>query len=1769
MLTRQGIEVFVLKLQYLFLISLIFLFVVANVTAGWTTNSSEQAYYFIEDDENGNPLADGSIWVNGSFSNTTFYVYYNGDSYNSDYDNGLKVFPYLENFKNNSINSSNTAITKFDGASSYSLNNNILTLTTTTDNRPIIVHSINEMNCTTHHSYVKGTSHALTGFVNTAFSGSFNVPAKTLTHWSSGDIRNHLGSSSSYPIQRTNSSLNNQWNKHILSYNSTHIISLINNDLRTVSNTYTFDTYIGVWHHYSSQSTLVNWLFCSNYDFGLNTNLTYGSEESGSWEIDGITYTKRKEINMTGTFDGQIELDYDEFSSENITITTFSGGTPASTITFISQDPADLTSVNIIGGVNITYNFTNATAGDVKLEVVVNATDRTCLFNVMGTCYEFDETFNENYASQVSWFLADNDLLPSHYFVSEDYIENTAKTSNYTINNDNTYIKYPVYNISTLTEENYIEIMAYRTAGTQDLRVYYCNESYSTGNPVTNDNCALATAFTNFTWNHEHSEHSKHIFASLPNWNATGNISDVVVTESGYFLIRGGGAGHTFQVPYITNSSANGIIEVTTNNGVSWSNLGGYIDSHIHTFTGEEDLNYRACYQDDNECSAWRNNSFDLDPIPPIPSYITTDLPDKVYETQTLTWSDSSASYGTIDYYNVTFIGDLSNEAIYNGANLLTTWDVSSITNQEGYIQVEVCNTDGLCTYDNSELFNITNFEVYLLEPSGSGNFTGEIYFNVRQTSLYPVECRLVGDSVTLDSTLTEDEYWNGTKIMVDVDELYAECNIENYTAEVSSLIQENITIVEYTLDNIQELEGYGNIYAYPQNLYYDDDGNLNLLFFSLHNETEYFNVLKVNSTGVIKHWETPLNRTMNYFNVFLEPSQDTIMLFNSSGTGRHMVNITSTNITVDTYAFADFVVVDRVELLEPTQLVNTYNIRGLAGGYFLVAIPSGDTEFEIYRKNVSDATLTDTSFALHGYSVATSLKELDFSEWYVAGGNDTDTDYFYLGSFDGTTYSEIISDNIGTEMFTNETYRTKVRLSQHHVYFYQESENDEPLVLYNLVDVSSKIEMDSGIKVEKITPPIYITPTLFGFITGSDYTYETFTTNDVWEVPAGVTSVDVLVVGGGGGGGYGTTLGDDYGGGGGGAGGLIYKEGHSVTPGSLITVTIGAGGLGNTDGSARGTNGGNSAFGTLIALGGGGGATRNANQNGASGGSGGGAYGSGTGGTGLQPSQSGDSGTYGFGNNGGSTSVGYICSGGGAGGIGSCASSIIQKQGGAGMLIWGNLYAKGGGANLDYVSHQPANTGNGGETKKKYSPIGYNGGSGIVIVRYLNAGNEHIICNESSNVINCSSYSISDYGFNVPLDHYPLSAQYIDSDGVQTITYGKTLGGNPWSFYYNENTYDAKFQCLDEMDEFNLEFSFTITATDSYTTVSEMLGYIVPSAILPDGRKTLTVLCDTSVNRKFYVGLDENYLVDFYGLNESDGLYYTFDIVNGFGNPLPNILVSAKRYSSSKLMFTTIEQGITDSNGKVIFFLEPTIMYKINVVNLDTGEVLTEFEILPGATTNIELTVNTAPEISFNDLNIMYDDVSWYLTPSQTMFRTATEMEYSVTSASSMLTESGVIISIQNSTGSYLVYNTSSADPTTATYNYTFSEPGKYVVSYYWQHSNYTEYKNFIYYQFATNSSLMLARDSLEDWGLSGWTYYLIAVILAGLVMGFISKYSWEGASVMGLIVLWGFTLFAPDGMYLLSTEPDGGGWVIGLIPVTAIVTLTVLALLYKRSVI
>jgi len=226
-----------------------------------------------------------------------------------------------------------------------------------------------------------------------------------------------------------------------------------------------------------------------------------------------------------------------------------------------------------------------------------------------------------------------------------------------------------------------------------------------------------------------------------------------------------------------------------------------------------------------------------------------------------------------------------------------------------------------------------------------------------------------------------------------------------------------------------------------------------------------------------------------------------------------------------------------------------------------------------------------------------------------------------------------------------------------------------------------------------KISDNFFSPPSATGGVTstysrlGVDYRVHAFTTvgttNFVVSNAGTIGLVDVLVIAGGGGGGSHVP-------GGGGAGGLIYRPGKSITA-TTYPIVVGGGGAGSSNpgsygGMPNATKGGNSSALGLTAIGGGFGQSWDQDIRNADGGSGGGFQGAISGsarGLGTQPSQSGESGSFGFGNNGGAGNAGFATppyptsGGGGAGAVGGAARDLETAGNGGIGRYYGDIFGE------------------------------------------------------------------------------------------------------------------------------------------------------------------------------------------------------------------------------------------------------------------------------------------------------------------------------------------------------------------------------------------------------------------------------------------------------------------------------------------------------------
>ena len=355
--------------------------------------------------------------------------------------------------------------------------------------------------------------------------------------------------------------------------------------------------------------------------------------------------------------------------------------------------------------------------------------------------------------------------------------------------------------------------------------------------------------------------------------------------------------------------------------------------------------------------------------------------------------------------------------------------------------------------------------------------------------------------------------------------------------------------------------------------------------------------------------------------------------------------------------------------------------------------------------------------------------------------------------------------------------------------------------------------------------------------VAGQTFNVHTFatvgTTNFVLNSIGTEPYIEYLIVGGGGGGGM------DMGGGGGGGG--VRTGRINMTTTGTYPVVVGAGGTGSPAGgtngqpsshvfTVQGTNGGQSSWNSLVALGGGlGGMSHwphsNTRASGATGGSGGGASGydvpdgsgagAGTAGQGFAGGAA--SGNYWSGGGGGAggvggkgawsrapyggiglysaiTGTGYFWGGGGGGsGYSGVGGDGGYGGGGAGSVqdTYGGIYSLNNGTNnsageINSQTNQPgrdagANTGGGGGGGSHYfaNNKGGNGGSGIVVLRYPTTPRPQITATEATGGDSVTTVAIGSVNYRVhQYTTVGTSSFTVTTQGNYPIEYLVVAGG-------------------------------------------------------------------------------------------------------------------------------------------------------------------------------------------------------------------------------------------------------------------------------------------------------------------------------------------------------------------------------------------------------
>lgn len=426
-----------------------------------------------------------------------------------------------------------------------------------------------------------------------------------------------------------------------------------------------------------------------------------------------------------------------------------------------------------------------------------------------------------------------------------------------------------------------------------------------------------------------------------------------------------------------------------------------------------------------------------------------------------------------------------------------------------------------------------------------------------------------------------------------------------------------------------------------------------------------------------------------------------------------------------------------------------------------------------------------------------------------------------------------------------------------------------------------------------------------------------------------------------------------------------------------------------------------------------------------------------------------------------------------------------------------------------------------------------------------------------------CTKFTAAEYGIVMPYQRGTLTTMKRDGNS-DVVARGAISSGSVVQLLYNQNTYDAKYRCFDEMAETRDMFKVSIyTDTSSNILLNQSWGYVIPSASIGPGLIKSYFLCTAGTQRLFFSGLTSNFTINAYSLLNTSGAYYTFQVLNQYNIPIQDAQITAYRFSNLNQAFVPIEQGITDFNGNAQFFLEPQAFYKFVIVA--NGYVVLNFDFTPGAITSLTVRLNQQGGVipTIPSFEQVFNDVSYSLTPADAYHNDSFNITYVVASNSSALQYFGMNITYNNNGSTTQVFFSNVSGPSGGTMQYTAINNGTYYVSYWFKQQNYTDYTPLpkTYYLFP-KVGLASVRGNIAT-QISGWAYFFFALLIALLCAGWAIRnagFNSDGAGAFGIAVLWVAALLNPNA--LVITSPPIMVWMA-----TAALTLLVLGgLLWKQ---
>ena len=391
-------------------------------------------------------------------------------------------------------------------------------------------------------------------------------------------------------------------------------------------------------------------------------------------------------------------------------------------VTWDNQQPIPLVAINSINvGVNISYNISTIglpiNVSTVNLFWIVNSTLRSQVIFVNGSVFPLPHIDGRptNISNTFKFHIDENEFLPASYNVDDDVTDDTLHNTQ-TLTSNNAWIGMRFYNMTNNTENNFFEIMSNSSTSQQ---IYFCNSSYAFAadavpSIVTSPRCALIGSIAaGSPYAHVHSTNSSHQVLFFSMNVSTGTINGIKTTPTGYFFLRGQGGGANtiryYTVPIITRPDQ---MQLTTNNGGTYTNQSFTVDAHVHQFTANNTwFNYYACAnlstaESYSNCSILTSMLLSGGNLPPSSATITYPNSEQHLKGMVnITWIAAVSFTGYITIQNITLLNaDFSYNSTINtnASGTSYMWNTSLFPDGRDFV-IRLKSTD------NNSLTSVAN----------------------------------------------------------------------------------------------------------------------------------------------------------------------------------------------------------------------------------------------------------------------------------------------------------------------------------------------------------------------------------------------------------------------------------------------------------------------------------------------------------------------------------------------------------------------------------------------------------------------------------------------------------------------------------------------------------------------------------------------------------------------------------------------------------------------------------------------------------------------------------------------------------------------------------------------------------------------------------------------------------------------------------------------------------------------------------------------------